>query len=99
MRHYIPRTRSDQSWILWILAELELAWLGALESVIRDGVASGEFTCQDPVGAAERLDALLNGLMVRNTVHPTAMSRKRLLDHVRTAAAREVGLDRGAFPA
>jgi AcrR family transcriptional regulator len=113
MRHYIPRTRNDQSWILWIeswaaglrapalraiLAELELAWLAALERVIRDGVASGEFACQDPAGAAERLDALLDGLMVRSTVHPTALSRRRLLDHVRTAAAREVGLDRDAFP-
>jgi AcrR family transcriptional regulator len=114
LRHYIPRTRSDQSWILWIeswaaglrapalraiLAELELAWLGAVERVIRDGVASGEFTCPDPAASAERLDALLDGLMVRSTVHPSAMSRRRLIEHVRTTAAREVGVGRDAFPA
>jgi AcrR family transcriptional regulator len=114
MRHYIPRTRNDQSWILWIeawaaglrapalqaiLLELERAWLHAVERVIRDGVAAGEFTCPDPVAAAERLDALLDGLMVRCTVHPGAISRKRLLEHIRTAAAREVGLPRDAFPA
>jgi AcrR family transcriptional regulator len=114
MRYYIPSTRADQSWILWIeawaaslraptmraiLQELERAWLKALERVIRDGVAAGEFTCADPVAAAERLDALLDGLMVRNTVHPGAIPRKRLLEHVRTAAAREVGLRREDFPA
>lgn len=114
IRHYIPRTRNDQSWILWIEAsaaglrspairaivlELEKAWLGALESVIRDGVAAGEFTCPDPAGSAERIDALLDGLVVRSTVHPGTITRKRLLEHVRVTAAREVGLDRSAFPA
>ncbi len=113
IRHYVPRTRSDQSWILWIeswaaglrapalrgiLKELESAWIGALEQVIREGVAAGEFTCDDPVGAAERIDALLDGLVVRCTLHPEAVSRKRLLEHVRVAAAREVGVDRDAFP-
>jgi AcrR family transcriptional regulator len=114
LRYYIPRTRTDQSWILWIeawsaglrapamqaiLLELERAWLQALERVIRDGVAGGEFSCPDPAASAERLDALLDGLMVRSTVHPGSISRKRLLEHVRTAAAREVGLQRTDFPA
>jgi AcrR family transcriptional regulator len=113
LRHYIPRTRSDQSWILWIeswaaglrapvlreiLAELEAAWIAAIEAVISDGVKSGEFVCDDPAGAAERLDALLDGLVIRCTLHPQALPRKRLLEHVRAAAAREVGLDRPAFP-
>jgi AcrR family transcriptional regulator len=114
LRYYIPRTRTDQSWILWIeawaaalrtpamraiLLELERAWLQALEQVIRDGVTAGEFSCPDPAASAERLDALLDGLMARATVHPGTISRKRLLEHVRTAAAREVGLARGDFPA
>ena len=81
-----------------IVVELEQAWLNALETVIRDGVSAGEFTCPDPVAAAERLDALLDGLLVRCTVQPGAMSRRRVLDHVRTAAAREVGLARDSFP-
>jgi AcrR family transcriptional regulator len=113
LRHYIPRTRSDQSWILWIeswaaglrapvlrgiLAELEAAWIAAIEAVIGDGVKSGEFVCDDPAAAAERLDALLDGLVIRCTLHPQALPRKRVLDHVRAAAAREVGLDRSAFP-
>jgi AcrR family transcriptional regulator len=114
LRYYIPRTRTDQSWILWIeawaaalrapamqaiLLELERAWLQALERVIRDGVAAGEFTCEDPAASAERLDALIDGLMVRSSVLPGTISRKRLLEHVRTAAAREVGLQRSDFPA
>jgi AcrR family transcriptional regulator len=114
LRYYIPRTRTDQSWILWIeawaaalrapamqaiLLELERAWLQALERVIRDGVAAGEFSCSDPAASAERLDALLDGLMVRSSVLPATISRKRLLEHVRTAAAHEVGLQRADFPA
>jgi AcrR family transcriptional regulator len=113
LRHYLPRTRDDQSWILWIeawaaglrspilrsiLAELEAAWIGALERVIRDGVAAGEFTCDDPAGAAERIDALLDGLLLRATVHPDAIPRRRLVEHARTATAHEVGIDRSAFP-
>jgi AcrR family transcriptional regulator len=113
LRYYIPRTRTDQSWILWIeawaaalrapamqaiLLELERAWLQALERVIRDGVAGGEFRCPDPAASAERLDALLDGLMVRSSVLPATISRKRLLEHVRTAAAHEVGLQRTDFP-
>jgi AcrR family transcriptional regulator len=113
LRHYIPRTRADQSWMLWIeswaaglrapvlrdiLAELEAAWIAAIEAVINDGVKSGEFVCDDPAGAAERLDALLDGLMIRCTLHPQALTRRRVLEHVRAAAARELGLDRSAFP-
>ena len=113
IRYYLPRSRTDQSWILWIeawaaglrspvlreiLAELENAWLTGLEKVITDGVTAGELTCDDPAGAAERIDALLDGLLLRATVHPEAISRRRLLEHVRLAVAREVGVDRDAFP-
>jgi AcrR family transcriptional regulator len=113
IRHYLPRTKDDQSWVLWIeawaaslrspvlrniLAELERAWLAVLERVIREGVAAGELDCDDPSGAAERIDALLDGLLLRATVHPEAISRRRLLEHARTVAAHEVGLDRSAFP-
>ncbi|SDG05199.1 DNA-binding transcriptional regulator, AcrR family [Sinosporangium album] len=114
LRFYIPESRSDQSWILWIDAwtsavrepaireivlELEAAWSAAVERVLRHGAASGDFTCDDPAGAAERLDAMLDGLIVRYTLHPSALSRARLLEHARIAAAREAGIDPGAFPA
>ncbi|MDH2424078.1 TetR/AcrR family transcriptional regulator [Sphaerisporangium sp. TRM90804] len=114
LRYYIPRSRTDQSWILWIdafaaglreavvqkiLLELETAWIGAVEQAIQAGVDTGEFTCDDPRGAAERLDGMLDGLIIRYTLHPLVLSRARLLEHARVAASHEVGLPRSAFPA
>lgn len=112
LRFYIPASRSDQSWILWldawavgvreahvraILLELEGAWIATLAEVITEGVAAGEFVCDDPEGAAERIDGMLDGLVVRYTLHAGNMSRGRLLHHARVAAAREVGLDPAIF--
>ncbi|WP_155335055.1 TetR/AcrR family transcriptional regulator [Acrocarpospora corrugata] len=114
LRYYIPSSRSDQSWILWldawalgvrephvreILLELEGGWIEILAEVISEGVQKGEFFCDDPMGAAERLDGMLDGLVVRYTLHSGAMSRKRLLEHARIAATHEVGIPRSAFPA
>ncbi|MET9066485.1 TetR/AcrR family transcriptional regulator [Streptosporangium sandarakinum] len=114
LRFYIPASRSDQSWILWldawavgvrephvrdILLELESGWIETLAHVIAEGVERGEFVCDDPQGAAERLDGMLDGLVVRYTLHTGNMSRGRLLHHARVAAAREVGLDPSVFPA
>lgn len=112
LRFNIPQSRSDQGWLLWIDAwntaprvesvrqivlELETVWIEALEQVIRGGAESGDFTCEDPAGAAERIDAMLDGLIIRYTLHPNVLSRARLLEHARTAASREVGLTLDAF--
>ena len=112
LRFNIPKSRSDQSWLLWIDAwnmaprvepvrrivlELEEVWIDALEQVIRGGVATGDFVCADPAGAAERIDAMLDGLIIRYTLHPNVLSRARLLEHARTATSREVGLPLEAF--
>jgi AcrR family transcriptional regulator len=106
LRYYIPESRSDQSWLLWIdawntalreptvneiMLELESAWLSALTRVFKEGTEAGEFDCQDPEAAAERIDAMLDGLIIRYTLHPSVLTRARLLDHARTAAAREAG--------
>lgn len=114
LRSYIPESRSDQSWLLWldvwnvalreptvreIARQVESVWLDALERVIREGVATGDFTCDDPAGAAERIDAMLDGLVIRYTLHPDVLSRERLLTHARTAAAREVAIDPARFGA
>ncbi|NRQ38073.1 TetR family transcriptional regulator [Nonomuraea sp. NN258] len=112
LRYYIPESRSDQSWLLWIdawntalrepavneiMLELETAWLDALAQVLSAGTQAGEFTCDDPAGAAERIDAMLDGLIIRYTLHPTVLNRSRLLTHARTAAAREAGIPVEAF--
>lgn len=100
------------SWSLWIdawgaamrvkeLAEiskaLDVEWKDALEQVIREGVASGEFTCDDPHAAAWRLAALMDGLAVQATVHDGVLTRRELTDWVRAAAIAELQLPPDAF--
>jgi AcrR family transcriptional regulator len=106
LTEYLPETRKDQSWVIWvdawghairnerlrtILKELDLAWSGALESVLHDGVTAGVFACPDPAGTARRLSALLDGLGLDVILHG-GPSRKRLQADARIAAAAEVGL-------
>ncbi len=107
LKWYAP-TGSSKSWAMWIdcwaeslrVSELEkvsrrldLRWKEALTDVIASGVKDGEFTCDDPPGAAWRIIALVDGLAVQLTVHERVITRKQLSDWVRLAAARELGLD------
>lgn len=107
LRWYAP-TGSAKSWSMWIdcwaeslrVPELEqvsrrldLRWKDALTEVIEAGVDEGVFDCDDPVGAAWRTIALIDGLAVQLTVHQRVISRRQLGDWVRLAAARELGLD------
>jgi AcrR family transcriptional regulator len=110
LRLYSP-AGSSEAWLLWIdawgqarrspeLAEvsrqLDLRWKQTLASVIREGVASGEFACPDPDAAAWRLTALLDGLGVQVTVHRSVPSTQ-LVDWVRAAAAAELSVDPAAL--
>ena len=61
--------------------QLDLRWKQTLATVIREGVAAGEFTCPDPDGAAWRLTALLDGLGVQVAVH-RGLPAARLVDWV-----------------
>jgi AcrR family transcriptional regulator len=103
---------AEPGWMLWIdgwgealrseqlrriSRDLDLAWQQTLEGIIRDGVASGEFTCADPHASAWRLAALLDGLGLQVTVHDGLLSRGELLEWVRTAARTELGLPAEAF--
>jgi AcrR family transcriptional regulator len=113
LREYLPGPR-DQSWTLWIDAwgealrnatlmeiseELDAAWVALLERVIRDGVTARRFRTHDPAGVAWRLAALMDGLGLQVVLHKGTMSRARMLEHTRTAAAAELGLRRDDFPA
>jgi len=82
-----------------ISEELDTAYVGILERVIADGMAEGRFTCDDPAAAAWRLACLMDGLGLQLTIHQSTMTREAMLDHARSAAAREVGLERPDFPA
>lgn len=111
LRLYAP-TGTSKSWELWIdgwsqalrSAELEavsrrldLRWKEALTQVITAGAGSGDFTCADPLGAAWRIIALVDGLALQVTVHPRVISRRQLADWVREGAARELGIERDAL--
>jgi hypothetical protein len=76
--------------------QLDLRWKQTLASVIREGVAGGEFACPDPDAAAWRLTALLDGLGVQVTVHH-GLPANRLVEWVRAAAAAELSVDPAAL--
>lgn len=107
LKLYAPTGRS-KSWAMWIdgwsealrVPELEkvsrrldLRWKEALTEVISDGVAGGAFKCDDPSGAAWRINALIDGLAVQVAVHERVISRRQLTDWVRLTTARELALE------
>jgi len=106
LKLYAP-TGSSKAWAMWIdgwaesmrVPELEavsrrldLRWKEGLTDVITAGVKAGVFECDDPVGAAWRLIALIDGLAVQVTVHDRVIARRQLAEWVRVAAARELGI-------
>jgi AcrR family transcriptional regulator len=110
LRHYVPSGPDDEGWRLWVdlwaaslrnpalqgvRRELDDAWDDVLNGVITEGAETGEFSCDDPGAAAERLSALLDGLCARGTLHDKTMSRRKLLAHARAATAAELGVDHG----
>jgi hypothetical protein len=54
-------------------------------------VASGSFTSDDPIESAWRLAAVLDGLGLQVVLHQSTMTRAQMRNHVRRAAALELG--------
>ncbi len=84
-------TGAAHGWTLWIeawstalrepsiqasLRKLDKRWRGALEHVITDGVASGDFTCDDPKSTVARVGALLDGLSVAALIYKSVNRRQ-----------------------
>jgi AcrR family transcriptional regulator len=105
---YLPSSRRDPSWLLWIdvwgealrdanlrriSEELDHAWVELVAEVIADGVASRAFRCADPVSSAWRLCALLDGLGLQVVLHHGTMTRAQMHKHVHQAAALELGYE------
>jgi AcrR family transcriptional regulator len=105
---YGPGPQASPTWPLWIDAwaaalrmpdlqdvsrRLDVHWKDSVAGVIAEGVASGEFRCDDPGAAAWRITALIDGLAVQATVHKGTVSRARMTRWVQETAARELGLD------
>ena len=114
IRNYVPEGSDDVEWMLWIDAwgealrnpelrkisqRLDAESLSLIERVLRIGVESGEFICADVGGAAMRLTGLIDGLAVQFAAHDGVLNAEQLIDHVRVAAAREVGIEPEAFTA
>lgn len=105
---YLPSERRDPSWVLWIdvwgealrdvnlrriSEELDQAWVDLIGEIIRDGQATGVFTTDDPMDSAWRLCAMLDGLGTQVVLHETTMTRTKMRNHVRHAAAQELGYE------
>ena len=108
IHNYVPEGSGDVEWMLWIdgwgealrnpmmrkiSQELDAQSAGLAERVIRHGVDTGEFVCVDPAAAALRLTAVVDGLAVQFAAHDGTLTRDQFIDHVRTLAAWEVGLE------
>jgi AcrR family transcriptional regulator len=113
IRNYTP-DQDDYDWLMWIDSwgealrnkamraisqELDMESTGLIERVLREGVATGEFVCADPSGAAWRIAGLLDGLGVQLTVHDGVLTRDQLISHVRRMAIFELQLPGDAFGA
>ncbi|MFF8828468.1 TetR/AcrR family transcriptional regulator [Streptomyces sp. NPDC015131] len=106
VRWYAPTGRAE-GWRLWIdgwaaslrepalrevAQDLDRRWKAALAEVIAEGAAAGEFRCEDPVGAAWRLTAFLDGLAVQLTAYAAPpFSRATMMAWADEALARELG--------
>ncbi len=112
IQNYVPEGSGDVEWMLWIdgwgealrnpmmrkiSQELDVQSAELLARVIERGVERGEFACDDPMAAATRLTAVVDGLAVQFAAHDGMMTRDQLIDHVRTLAAWEVGLEPDAL--
>jgi len=112
IQNYVPEGSDDVEWMLWIdgwgealrnpmmkkiSQELDEQSAELLQRVIAHGVDTGEFRCPDPQASAMRLTALVDGLAVQFAAHEGMLNRSELIDHVRSLAAWEVGLERSEF--
>ncbi len=112
IQNYVPEGSDDVEWMLWIdgwgealrnpmmkkiSQELDEESVSQLRRVLSHGVETGEFVCPDPHASAIRLTALVDGLAVQFAAHEGMVDRNELIGHVRSLAAYEAGLARGAL--
>lgn len=108
LRWYAPSGKA-RGWVLWIdgwstairdeslaraIGELDEQWRRSIGDLIAEGVAAGDFTTEDPMAAAIRITALLDGLAVRSFVHKGGIDR----DIVGSWLVRQVEWELGITP-
>jgi AcrR family transcriptional regulator len=109
---YGPGSGPGQAWPLWIDAwatalrvpelqavsrRLDVHWKDIVAAVIAEGVEGGEFRCPDPVAAAWRITALVDGLAVQATVHTGVVAKATMRRWVRLVTAAELDLPESAL--
>jgi AcrR family transcriptional regulator len=80
-----------------VSGRLNLAWAAMLERAIRAGIASGDFSSDDPAGAAWRILSVVDGLALQVVAHQTIVDRSDMLAWASQAAERELGLSPGTL--
>lgn len=105
LQWYAPTGRA-RGWLLWIdgwasalrdpalaavIKDLDRRWKQAVGDVIAEGVRVAGFTVDDPMGAAVRITALLDGLAVHSIVN--GGDRSLTSAYIARQVALEVGLE------
>lgn len=72
-------------------------WQGLVAALIRDGVAAGVMSCEDPDGAAWRIISLMDGLSLQGVAHANLIETDTAITWAREQAERELGLRVGAL--
>lgn len=111
LRWYAPSGKA-RGWVLWIdgwssairdeglaraIGELDEKWRRSIGELIAEGVAAGDFATDDPMAAAMRITALLDGLAVRSFVHKGGIDREIVGSWLVRQVAWELGIERGAL--
>lgn len=101
----LPDDEHDVSWLLWIetwgetrrnteiravMADLDEHEIKVLRELIAEGERAGEFTCPDHAGAAARLAALRDGLVIEHTLYNPERPVERLAHHLRGSISNEL---------
>ena len=105
----LPGGRGDPRWALWLeawtvaphdddiaelISELDARWVKRLRHVVREGVAAGEFDCDDVAAFAFRFSALFDGLAVRVVTGAKRSSKRSALRTCMQAAASELSFQK-----
>jgi len=106
------RTEGDWAFQLWLDAwaeaarqpalgatsrRLNVGWQRLLAAIIERGVASGDFRCDDPDGAAWRIVSMIDGLALQNVAHGPMLPQASILDWTLTTTEHELELAHGTL--
>jgi len=110
----LPADANDASWLLWIetwgetrrsveirsvMADLEEHENEVIMKLIAEGEHNGEFMCPDGAGAAARLTALRDGLVIEYTLFLPDQPVDTLVDHLRGAIKNNLALSADDYAA